>query len=246
MSDSKKAQIGLPEVRLGIFPAWGGCTRLPRVVGLAGRARPDPDGKVARRAAREEDRPRRRGRPGGDLRRLGAALRPGEARGEQARRARRGPRPLRRSASLERRRRSAARLIFAKAREGVIEADRRPLPGAARGPRGRSRRASASRSPAALEAEARHIGFVFGGEVQRNLLDIFFLTEEVKKETGVVGPGRAPARGDAGRRPRRRRHGRRHRAARRRQGAAGADEGHRARGARPRVRRGGRASGRRP
>ena len=24
MSDSKKAQIGLPEVRLGIFPAWGG------------------------------------------------------------------------------------------------------------------------------------------------------------------------------------------------------------------------------
>ena len=34
MSDSKKAQIGLPEVRLGIFPAWGGCTRLPRVVGL--------------------------------------------------------------------------------------------------------------------------------------------------------------------------------------------------------------------
>ena len=27
MSDSRKAQIGLPEVRLGIFPAWGGCTR---------------------------------------------------------------------------------------------------------------------------------------------------------------------------------------------------------------------------
>jgi 3-hydroxyacyl-CoA dehydrogenase/enoyl-CoA hydratase/3-hydroxybutyryl-CoA epimerase len=34
MSDAKKAQIGLPEVRLGIFPAWGGTTRLPRVVGL--------------------------------------------------------------------------------------------------------------------------------------------------------------------------------------------------------------------
>src|SRR6266571_3989472 len=35
MSDSKKAQIGLPEVRLGIFPAWGGTTRTPRLVGLA-------------------------------------------------------------------------------------------------------------------------------------------------------------------------------------------------------------------
>ncbi|HYX19352.1 MAG TPA: enoyl-CoA hydratase-related protein, partial [Thermoanaerobaculia bacterium] len=35
MSDAPRAQIGLPEVRLGIFPAWGGVTRLPRVVGLA-------------------------------------------------------------------------------------------------------------------------------------------------------------------------------------------------------------------
>ncbi|HLN59566.1 MAG TPA: enoyl-CoA hydratase-related protein, partial [Thermoanaerobaculia bacterium] len=35
MSDAPKAKIGLPEVQLGIFPAWGGCTRLPRLVGLA-------------------------------------------------------------------------------------------------------------------------------------------------------------------------------------------------------------------
>jgi 3-hydroxyacyl-CoA dehydrogenase/enoyl-CoA hydratase/3-hydroxybutyryl-CoA epimerase len=34
MSDSPKAQIGLPETKLGIFPAWGGVTRLPRLVGL--------------------------------------------------------------------------------------------------------------------------------------------------------------------------------------------------------------------
>ncbi|MGZ7041188.1 MAG: 3-hydroxyacyl-CoA dehydrogenase NAD-binding domain-containing protein [Thermoanaerobaculia bacterium] len=34
MSDSPRAQIGLPEVKLGIFPAWGGVTKLPRLIGL--------------------------------------------------------------------------------------------------------------------------------------------------------------------------------------------------------------------
>ncbi len=33
-SDSADTRLGLPEVRLGIIPAWGGTTRLPRVVGL--------------------------------------------------------------------------------------------------------------------------------------------------------------------------------------------------------------------
>src|SRR5690606_10619849 len=34
MADGDAARIGLPEVRLGIVPGWGGCTRLPRRVGL--------------------------------------------------------------------------------------------------------------------------------------------------------------------------------------------------------------------
>lgn len=33
-SDARETKIGLPEVKLGIFPGFGGCIRLPRVVGL--------------------------------------------------------------------------------------------------------------------------------------------------------------------------------------------------------------------
>lgn len=34
MSDGPKASIGLPETKLGIYPAWGGTTKLPRLIGL--------------------------------------------------------------------------------------------------------------------------------------------------------------------------------------------------------------------
>lgn len=35
-SDAKETKIGLPETKLGIIPGFGGCVRLPRVIGLAG------------------------------------------------------------------------------------------------------------------------------------------------------------------------------------------------------------------
>lgn len=35
MSDNPKAEIGFPEVKLGLYPGWGGTVRAPRIVGLA-------------------------------------------------------------------------------------------------------------------------------------------------------------------------------------------------------------------
>jgi len=34
MADDAKTQIGFPEVKLGLFPGWGGTARTPRIVGL--------------------------------------------------------------------------------------------------------------------------------------------------------------------------------------------------------------------
>ena len=49
-SDHPKTQIGLPEVQLGILPAWGGTTRLPRLVGLGRALEPLLTGKPLRGA----------------------------------------------------------------------------------------------------------------------------------------------------------------------------------------------------
>ncbi len=35
MTDDPKTQLGFPEVKLGIFPGWGGTVRAPRIVGLS-------------------------------------------------------------------------------------------------------------------------------------------------------------------------------------------------------------------
>jgi 3-hydroxyacyl-CoA dehydrogenase/enoyl-CoA hydratase/3-hydroxybutyryl-CoA epimerase/3-hydroxyacyl-CoA dehydrogenase/enoyl-CoA hydratase/3-hydroxybutyryl-CoA epimerase/enoyl-CoA isomerase len=35
MSDGARSEIGFPEVKLGLFPGWGGTVRAPRIIGLA-------------------------------------------------------------------------------------------------------------------------------------------------------------------------------------------------------------------
>src|SRR5262249_34578669 len=45
-SDDPATRIGLPETSLGLLPAWGGCTRLPRVIGAEKAAEVILNGKL--------------------------------------------------------------------------------------------------------------------------------------------------------------------------------------------------------
>ena len=189
MSDARKAQVGLPEVRLGIFPAWGGCTRLPKLVGLQSALDLILTGKSldAKRAKRiglvDEAVP--------------AAIFDEWARAfarEQIGQVK-PPRSMRKPLGIAEKLLEATplgrRIVFGKAREGVIKqtGGRYPAPLAALAV---IEEGYGKPVEAGFAAEASHIGNIFGGDVQKNLLALFFLTEDVKKETGVDDPSVKP------------------------------------------------------
>src|SRR5437870_10417189 len=45
-SDDPATRVGLPETTLGLIPAWGGCTRLPRLIGAEKAAEVILEGKL--------------------------------------------------------------------------------------------------------------------------------------------------------------------------------------------------------
>ncbi|MBC8645887.1 MAG: enoyl-CoA hydratase/isomerase family protein [Thermoanaerobaculia bacterium] len=181
MSDAPKARIGLPEVRLGLFPAWGGCTRLPRLVGLQAALDLILTGKQldARRARKiglvDEAVPA----PIFDRHALEfsrSKVGTGKPRGRR--------RDLTPADWAIEGNPFGRKILFQKAREKVLKetGGHYPAPLEALAVIEESVGKSVEEG---LEAEARHIANVFGGEVQKNLLRVFFWTEEVKKETGV-------------------------------------------------------------
>jgi 3-hydroxyacyl-CoA dehydrogenase/enoyl-CoA hydratase/3-hydroxybutyryl-CoA epimerase len=187
MSDAPKSRIGLPEVRLGIFPAWGGCTRLPKLVGLRAALDLILTGKQldARRAKKiglvDEAVPA----PifGNFARKFAAGkLKSGKPRARR--------RPMDLAALALEGNPIGRRLIFSRAREGVVKQTGGHYPAPLEAI---TVVEEAYGKPVAegLEVEARRIVNVFGGPVQRNLLWIFFQTEDIKKETGAA-PGVVP------------------------------------------------------
>jgi 3-hydroxyacyl-CoA dehydrogenase / enoyl-CoA hydratase / 3-hydroxybutyryl-CoA epimerase len=180
-SDRPDTKMGLPEVRLGILPGWGGSTRLPRRIGIAEALDLILTGKtvVGKKAlklglidalmpdarfldtvrdfARERmDRPRRE-EGGFDLKETLLEKNP-----------------------------VGRKILFDQARKKTLEQTRGHYPAPLRaievvrvgvedGPR------------AGFDAEARAVAELATSRISKNLVHVFRLTEENKKETGLDG-----------------------------------------------------------
>lgn len=188
MSDSPKAVIGLPEVKLGIFPAWGGTSKLPRLIGLPaaldiilnGKAL---EGKRAKRVGLADD-----------------VVEPGILIDVARRFAERGKRkgggrtkfyiegnPLARS------------VIFSQARKAVLKQTRGHYPAPLKAIEVMAY-AMANGVERGLQREADEAAKLVNNEVAKNLVQLFFLMEEAKKDpytakakdisyVGVLGAG---------------------------------------------------------
>jgi 3-hydroxyacyl-CoA dehydrogenase/enoyl-CoA hydratase/3-hydroxybutyryl-CoA epimerase len=205
-SDRGDTRIGLPEVRLGIVPAWGGSTRLPRLIGIAaaldlilagktvsGRQALKlglvdallPDARfldLVRDFARERLRPAsapaaaaagppRQAPPPAGRKRSGGGLRAALLEGN----------PIGRH------------IVFDQARKKTLEQTRGHYPAALRAIEV-VRVGIEDGARAGFDAEARAVADLAPSPITKNLVHVFRLTEEARRERGLPGGEPRPVR----------------------------------------------------
>ncbi|HEY5611882.1 MAG TPA: 3-hydroxyacyl-CoA dehydrogenase NAD-binding domain-containing protein [Thermoanaerobaculia bacterium] len=178
MTDSPKASIALPEVKLGIFPAWTGTTRLPRLVGLPAALDMILTGKSF---------DGRRAKKIGLVDEVVPAPIALEAAKQFVRKTSRKPRGSERTHIYLEGNPLARKMIFNQARKSVMATTRGQYPaplvaidvmelGYSKG------------VDEAYKAEAREAVRLIMGPVAQNLVRLFFMMEEAKKERGTPRP----------------------------------------------------------
>ena len=183
ISDRADIRIGLPEVRLGILPAWGGCNRLPTRVGLAAALDIILAGKTVR--------PRKAFKIG-----LADALIPDAAFGHQvrefARRLLTGKKPAERGGDFKglllEKNPVGRRLVFDQARKQVMKRTSGFYPAPLRAIE--VVKVGVDKGlEAGLDAEARAAAELAISPTCKNLVHLFQLMEESKqKGSGQAGP----------------------------------------------------------
>lgn len=184
-AEGDKTQLGFPEVKLGLMPGWGGTARASRLVGLANAVElvtggESIDGAGAYRLGLVDDLARADGAPprAAALRLVDADRASGEWRRDRERRA--APVAI-----------SPTELEFLGATAAAViqqqTKGRYPAPMAAL-----ELMLEASLLPLdeACAAEAEAFAPLFGSEVNRALLNVFFLTDRAKKSWPPAADGR--------------------------------------------------------
>jgi 3-hydroxyacyl-CoA dehydrogenase/enoyl-CoA hydratase/3-hydroxybutyryl-CoA epimerase len=196
MSDSQAARIGLPETMLGIIPGMGGCIRLPRKVGIATAldlilTAKTLNGERAFKAGLADAFFPRQNFEESALRWVKSnlsALKSGKRLAKEPKLGGMGGVV----GSLMENTPMGRALMFKKARDGVLSKTKGNYPaqpaaidvvraaGGRYGPRIRGQARDR-----ALKIEAKTFGELAAGDVSKNLIKIFFLTEGVKKSKGL-------------------------------------------------------------
>jgi 3-hydroxyacyl-CoA dehydrogenase / enoyl-CoA hydratase / 3-hydroxybutyryl-CoA epimerase len=179
-TDDPKTILGQPEVNLGIIPGMGGTQRLPRLVGLVAGLDLILTGRTvkATRALKmglvDEVVP-----PAVLLTAARQAVR------DLADGTRRPERP-----GIPLRERLLRPVIFSKARSTVLARTHGHYPGPLAAIDA-VRRGTATSLAEGLKIEARHFGELAVSDVSRNLVSVFFATQEIKKDAGYPEGTRA-------------------------------------------------------
>ncbi len=178
MTDSPKAQFGFPEVKLGIMPGWGGTARAPRIVGLSKAvemiASGEPiDGRTARAIGMATDAV-----PSDRLLSAAIALVREEQRSGQYRRDREAwSKPLDMTDTELYFLGATATAYIQQETQGALSGPARRAGGDARSSQGRYRRG--------LPPGSRGHGAALRLPRQPALLNVFFLSDRNKKDTGI-------------------------------------------------------------
>jgi 3-hydroxyacyl-CoA dehydrogenase/enoyl-CoA hydratase/3-hydroxybutyryl-CoA epimerase len=182
-SDAPETRIGLPEVNLGIIPGFGGCVRLPRVVGLQNSldiilAGKSVDGRKAEKIGLVDASV-----PAGQLEERAMAFAREKMDGGKRRR-RHQPRGMKDKFTESLLGRPVA---YAMAKKEVLKKSKGFYPAPLKALEVVKRTYGSNNRTKALNIEMRGFMEVATTEISKNLIDLFFMMEAVKKQTGVEG-----------------------------------------------------------